>query len=452
MTKPIEKQVFQDKHKKPAIFLSLAIGILGSLWFLLHWLRDPEVSLFSMVAMNAALLAIPTGALALLIVHYLTRAGWTTSIKRIPESLAMAVIVPVIVMFFLQFSGDSIFPWKSSAIQKTGLELSQDHEHKEVDHDGHHQADEHKHSHEDSEGTYSGEEHKDHHHDYGVHLDDASVTLVKGKKPYLNSLFLFIRVALFALLWIGMAWRFSKISQKQDEDRLHSHSFKLQKISTYSAIFLVLTMSFFAVDFLMSLYPAWYSTIIGFYYLSTAFVAALAVFVLMYLLLKKFGYLTEVSGANHLHDLGKLLYGMNGFWAYIAFSQYFLIWYANIPEGVSFFHYRLENSWEWLSWALMIIHGVIPLVFFISTGAKRKAKPMVLFALFILLGHVVEFIWIVLPNYFNTGLELPISLLSSLLAVSGFYFALFFYFLGKSSLVPIGDPRLPESIAHGRDH
>ncbi|MEM7353099.1 MAG: quinol:cytochrome C oxidoreductase, partial [Acidobacteriota bacterium] len=192
-----------------------------------------------------------------------------------------------------------------------------------------------------------------------------------------------------------------------------------------------------------------FSTIFGVYVFAGCVVSILSVVILVVLRLKSAGALTSVVTWEHFHDLGKLLFGFTVFWAYIGFSQFMLIWYANIPEETFWFELRWEDpSWQKLSIFLAVGHFVVPFFFLISQWVKRNSLTLTIAALWMLGMHYVDMYWLVMPTAhhgeFHPNLLLDIT---CWLGIGGLFIAVFLRLMQRNALVPIHDPRLGESLA-----
>jgi hypothetical protein len=197
----------------------------------------------------------------------------------------------------------------------------------------------------------------------------------------------------------------------------------------------------------MSLDPHWYSTIFGVYSFSRSLLAGFALLALAAVMLRRSGLLPSMVTAEHLHDLGKLLFAFTAFWAYIAFSQYFLIWYGNIPEETAWFHERLSGRWEWVSVLLAVGHFALPFLFLLSRRTKRNPLTLAAAATWLLLMHLVDVYWLVLPSLHGVSRQPALADAGALLAVGGAWLAVLGSLLRRKPLVPVGDPRLAESLA-----
>jgi hypothetical protein len=223
------------------------------------------------------------------------------------------------------------------------------------------------------------------------------------------------------------------------------------------ALFLfALSLTFAAFDLLMSLDPHWFSTMFGVYYFAGSALSMFGLITLTVILLHKSGYLRGVVTTEHYHDLGKYLFGFTVFYTYIAFSQYFLIWYANIPEETMWFGYRIADDFLPLTFLLVIGRFFIPFFFLLRRGVKRNAFTLTLAAVWVLFMQVVDMFWLIQPvrahhHALESGDHVmhmhigPVDILA-LLGVAGVFIAAFTWALGRKALVPTGDPRIEESV------
>ena len=197
----------------------------------------------------------------------------------------------------------------------------------------------------------------------------------------------------------------------------------------------------------MSLQPEWYSTIFGVYIFTGAFVGFFALAILALRLLQASGRLRLAVSLEHYHDLGKLMFGFVVFWAYIGFSQYMLIWYADVPEETIFFLVRQENGWQWVSMALLFGHFVVPFLALISRHPKRRPTVLAVIAAWVLVVHWLDIYWLVMPVLSPQAVSLSLLDLALLPGMGGLLLASVAFALRRHALLPIKDPRLAESLA-----
>lgn len=367
-------------------WILLAAGIiLGVVGFF----SDHHRALLNYLMAYMFVLSIGIGSLLLIALEYVGGADWSVPIRRVVEFLAAIIIFLPILVLPLVFSIHDIFHWT----------------HKNV---------------------------------------VAANEILKGKSSYLNETFFIIRV--FAILAIWGLFYFLLIRNSNAQDKSHDQSLTKKNI-ILSAIFIpffAITITITAIDWLMSLEPHWFSTIFGVYFFSSCVVASLAAITLFVVKLKENGYMHPKLVDDHLFSLGALQFAFINFWAYIAFSQYMLIWYANLPEENFWFLHRWQNGWEFLSILLIITHFVVPYAALLSQPAKMDPKRLKFISVWILFAHLINLYWLVMPNfenYYLSWIDLVIPLL-----VVGLIILVFNYRAKKSNLVPLGDPKLQKGL------
>ena len=186
--------------------------------------------------------------------------------------------------------------------------------------------------------------------------------------------FFLIRAALYFGIWSFIALLYYRGSRGQDVTGDPAVSARLRRLAGPAIIVLALTQTFASIDWIMSLTPHWYSTMFGVYFFAGSFVGFIALLSVVAAAMRRAGLLDTVISAEHLHDIGKFLFAFTAFWAYIAFSQFFLMWYANLPEETIWYKARIEGSWLTVSLLLMAGHFVVP--FFYLMGRDRQAEGM----------------------------------------------------------------------------
>jgi hypothetical protein len=207
------------------------------------------------------------------------------------------------------------------------------------------------------------------------------------------------------------------------------------------------TQTFASIDWIMSLTPHWYSTIFGVYFFAGSFVGFIALLSVVAVAMRGAGLLDTVISAEHLHDVGKLLFGFTAFWAYIAFSQFFLMWYANMPEETIWYKARLEGSWWTVSILLMAGHFAVPFFYLMGRAVKRRGWTLAAGGAWLLIMHFVDLYWLVMPTLHPEGVRPSALDLAALLTVGGCFVAAASWLMRRQALVPLRDPRLAESLA-----
>ncbi len=275
----------------------------------------------------------------------------------------------------------------------------------------------------------------------------GSTALAGPKALYLNFPFFMLRGAFYLVVWwVLMRW-YVRNSIAQDSSGDIRPTVAMERWSGPALIALGFTATFAAFDWVMSLDPHWYSTVFGVHFISGCLIAGLCGWVLGVFALQQAGYLTVSVTSEHYHDLGKLLFAFVIFWAYIAFSQFMLIWYGNIPEETVWYQLRLHGVWGWVAAALIVAHFLVPFFGLLPYWVKRRKDLMAFWATWLLLMHWLDLCWLILPG--TPGGDLP-GIVCNVLLLAGFGCVYVGDVLHKASecvLIPVGDPRLGESLA-----
>jgi len=273
--------------------------------------------------------------------------------------------------------------------------------------------------------------------------------LLKHKAGWLNEPFFPIRLILISGIWIFFGHLFLKNSVKQDETKDVDLSLKNTKLSAIFLLVFAITFSIVAYDLLMSLTPHWFSTMWAIYIFAGIYQSTFATFLLFVYHLKKNGFYGSAVNENHIHDLAKFMMSFCIFWAYVGFSQFMLIWYANLPEETFFFELRLMGGWTTFSYALPFIKFIIPFLLLVNRPNKRDIDFLAKVSVWILFTEFIEIFWIVIPSNFESFdlITLIVSFGASVGLLGLFGFSVL-KGMEKSKIIPVGDPRLEECLHH----
>ncbi len=343
-------------------------------------------------------ISIALGGLFWVTAMHLTRAGWGICIRRLCEILAMMTL-PMLV-FFLPILIPVVMGWDSSVYSWVNIENI-------------------------------------------THARD----LVEHKAGYLNSGFFTVRAIGYFAIWALLALFFLANSVRQDSSKDPKTTLKMQSFSAPGMLLFALTVVFASFDWEMSLDPLWFSTMFPVYFFAGGVLGSLCVLTITSVGLQKSGRLTEDLTAEHYHDLGKFTFGVVCFWAYIAFSQYLLIWYANIPEETVWYLHRQEGGWETASIILICGHIFIPFFAVMPRTLRRNKTYMAFASMFILVMCWFDHFWLVMPQFRSEFQMQPADVLC-LIGLGGLFVASFAWIAGERSLIPEGDPRLYESLSY----
>jgi len=271
--------------------------------------------------------------------------------------------------------------------------------------------------------------------------------LLRWKAPFLNVSFFLIRAAVYFACWSFIAVVYYRLSRSQDATGDQAVSARLRRFAGPAIIVVGLTQTFASIDWIVSLTPHWYSTMFGVYFFAGSFVGFIALLSLVAPAMRRAGLLDDVITAEHLHDIGKFLFAFTAFWAYIAFSQFLLIWYANLPEETIWYKARIEGSWKMISILLMAGHFGIPFLYLMGRTVKRNGWTLAIGGVWILAMHFVDLYWQVMPTLHRAGVRPSLLDAAAFAAVGGCFVGAAGWLMRRQALVPVGDPRLAESLA-----
>jgi len=287
-----------------------------------------------------------------------------------------------------------------------------------------------------------------HHLYHWSHADAvAHDALLQGKSGFLNPTFFVIRLVIYFAIWIGLARFFYGNSTRQDSSGDPGITRRMEKLSAPGMVLFALSINFAAFDLLMSLDPHWFSTIFGVYFFSGSAVGVFAIMPLILMVLQGTGRLRYAVTLEHYHDLGKFLFAFVVFWAYIAFSQYMLIWYADLPEETAWFLKRQSDGWGWVSLVLLFGHFVVPFLALISRVPKRRPVLLAVAAVWMLAMHWVDIYWLAFPELGTGAVRFGLVDVLCFSGLAGLYLMGLTLALRRHALLPEKDPRLGESLA-----
>ena len=281
----------------------------------------------------------------------------------------------------------------------------------------------------------------------------AHDVLLQHKSAYLNVPFFLQRAAAYFAIWLIVMFFLNHWSRQQERvagapQERHVQR-RLRLLSAPGLMLYVLTVTFAAVDWVMSLEPHWYSTLYGVVILVGQMLAALALAIVLITQLAEVPPVSTVLTPQHLHDLGNLLLAFVMLWAYIGFSQFLIIWSGNLPEEVPWYIHRTQGGWEWLGRLVLLLHFGLPFVVLLSRTSKRRAQVLGRLAAGLLGMHLLELFWLVLPAFSPSTLVIHWLDVGLPIGMGGLWMAVFVWQLQRRSLLPLHDPRLQEVVHHG---
>jgi hypothetical protein len=340
---------------------------------------------------------ISLGVLAFYAIQHAAQAGWSPVLFRVMEALT-SYLVPgaIIVYVLLVLSGlhfNHLFAWMNEGVTVVG----------------------------------------------NKNYDE----IIKGKSGYLNVPFFLIRAAIFMGGWIFYRQYTRKNALALDKTNDAAYYKKNFKASAAFLAFFLVSESMMSWDWIMSVDPHWYSTLFGWYVFASFFVSGITVIALTTLYLKSKGYLENVND-SHIHDLAKFMFGISVFWTYLWFSQFMLMWYADIPEEVTYFKTRIDN-YNLPFFGMVVMNFVFPILILINTDFKRIPWIITMAGTVILCGHYLDFHNMIFPGTVGDQWFIGVSEISSILFFAGLFIYVVFNTLAKEALLPKGNPLIEES-------
>ncbi|HET7218914.1 MAG TPA: hypothetical protein VFJ02_12750 [Vicinamibacterales bacterium] len=279
----------------------------------------------------------------------------------------------------------------------------------------------------------------------------AENQIIHAKAGYLNVRFFIIRAVIYFAFWLICMLLLNRWSAEQDRGQgtTRADSVRFRKVSAPGLLFLVITVTFASVDWVMSLDPEWFSTIFGLLTISGWGLTALALTVVVLSKVDRDNVLGGVLKPLHFHDLGKLLLAFTMLWAYLSFSQFLIIWAGNLPEEIPWYVRRTTGNWGYVAIALVLGHFALPFILLLSQDLKKRSRLLARVAMFIILMRLVDLIWLVAPE-FRSGAVFPIHWMDVAVPVglTGIWMFLFARNLRSRAMLPVNDPYFREAFAH----
>jgi hypothetical protein len=278
----------------------------------------------------------------------------------------------------------------------------------------------------------------------------AKDEVLRHKHVYLNVPFFLIRAALYFGGWILFSTLLDKWSRQQDEGGDRTVNRRLQLVSGPGIIWWGLSVTFMAIDWVLSLNPHWFSTIFGLLFLAGQGLNAMAFLITLTVILARRKPLADVITPRHLHDLGKLMLALVMVWAYFSFSQFLIIWSGNLAEEIPWYVVRLHGGWEYVGLALVFLHFALPFALLLSREVKRSTELILGVSVVIIAMRFVDLYWLVMPDFHKDRFSVSWMDFAAPVAIGGIWLWAFTAQLNKRPLLPIRDPNLEGALQHGR--
>ena len=381
--------------------LSVCMVFIGVLSTIFAFFIDSHSAWTSVLFNNYFFLGISLFAVFFVALQHVAEAGWSIVLKRVPEAIMTFLPITGIIMLFIVIAAilhwNHIYHWLADGIMDPN----------------------------------------DSHYD----------KIIAGKEPYLNATFFLVRSVIYVLVWVYCARRLRKISLDGDaEGDIGEKSYwKGLRVSGWFIVFFAITSSTAAWDWIMSIDTHWFSTLFGWYIFSEWATIGFTSILLLTLILNKQGYIKELND-SHIHDLGKFVFAFSIVWTYMWFSQFMLIWYANIPEEVTYHMERIElPNYRFLFWFSLALNFIIPTLFLMSRDAKRNKNRLIFVSIVILIGHWINSYLLFAPGTLHDHGHLSLTDLGIGIGFLGLFIWVFFNSLSKRPIEIKHHPFLDES-------
>jgi len=367
------------------------LTLTGLILMIISYVIFPRRAAFNNLWIFSFVLSIALGSLFWVALEYLAGAVWSVPFRRVPEFLSANLIILPIIALPLFYNFNSLFEWANPALMKNDPELH-------------------------------------------------------SKLFYLNISSFNLREIIFFIIWLLFFVFLLRNSLRQDstsDNKLTKFNIRL------SAIFMPLfafSISFASFDWLMSLEPHWFSTIFGVYYFAGTALASMAFITILVIYLGRRGCFFEKITADHYYSFGALMFAFVNFWAYIAFSQFLLIWYGNLPEETIWFLQRWQGNWVYFSIGLIFIQFAIPYFMLLSQPSKMNPKRLLFAAWWLIFAHIYDLYWMVFPAFSKSSAPFGFTEIGALLFMIGLVLLVFYLFANNKNLLPVGDPKLKRGI------
>lgn len=377
----------------PRVFAtSLVVGVVGlAAAFALGSAQGDGLRhfAFAYVLNFAFFLAVSLGALVFLGIMYVTRASWNVVIRRLAE--VMAAVMPLLALLCVPvlLLTDRVYGWTDPTI--------------------------------------------------------AASHAMAHKTGYLNQGAFTLRWIIYFTVWSGYSLFYWRSSLAQDRSGDLAITRRFENLSGFALMLCGICAALASFDLLMSVDPLWFSTMFGVYYWAGGFVSFFAVLTLLTLGLQRTGRLTRIVSGEHLHDYGKAMFAFTFFWGYIAFSQYMLYWYANIPEETAWYLLRSRGGWGEVARATVFVTFALPWLGLVSRWAKRNRKVLAFWAAWIIAAQWLQLYWVIMPAYSATAVFSLVAV-ACFVGIGGLWLAGVTRLAMGGSLVPTRDPRLEDSL------
>jgi hypothetical protein len=375
---------------------SLIVGVIGLVAAAAGALISPGQFFHAYLLAYLFWLAAALGGLALTMLQHLSGGGWGVVLRRTFEAAARTLPWMALLFVPLVFGLRDLYPWTDTAMV-------------------------------------------------------AEDPILREKALYLNTPFFLARAAACFAVWIGLALLLTRWSAGQDRTGDPALAVRMRNASAIGMVLYFITMTVAAIDWAMSLEPHWFSTMYGFLFVIGQGLMGLSIAIVVARRLSREAPMSSVFNAGHFHDFGKLLFAFTMVWAYLSFSQFLIIWSANLPEEIPWYQHRTSHGWEYIGLALVAFHFAVPFVVLLSRRSKRNAAILAGMALWLIAARFLDLFFMIGPEAYTGGLGFHWLDVAAPVGLGGVWVALFLSNLKSRPLLPLRDAGL-ENALHAQHH
>jgi hypothetical protein len=372
--------------------VGLGLGLIGVIGLAVGFASDHAQFYKSYLLAYVFVIGIPLGSLALLMIHHLSGGRWSLALRRTFEASSRTIPMMAVLFLPIVLGLHDLYEWSHADVV-------------------------------------------------------ASDAIIRHKVAYLNPTGFMLRAVGYFVIWSVMALLLSKWSAQQDTQDFPLDRFN--KVSGPGVLILGLTVTFASVDWVMSLDPHWFSTLFGLWILVGMALTALAFSIVVAALLHNNHNVAKALSTDRFHDYGTLLYAFIMLWAYLSYSQFLIIWSANLPEEIPYYLRRFGDGWQGVTLVVVAGHFVLPWLLLLFRSTKRNTGRLVAVASLMLVMRFMDVFWLIAPWVKQGAFGVHWMDIAAVLGVFGLWVGAFCYLLKGRAVLPVGDPYLPEALADG---
>jgi hypothetical protein len=371
--------------------ISLVIGVIGLAGCVIGWIMTPRDFFVAYLFGEVFFIGLSLGSLCLLMIHHLTNGYWGYGVRRFLE--AAVGNLPLLALLFVPifFGLSELYPWRHPTIA-------------------------------------------------------AAHELLEKKQGYLNMPGFIVRTVVVFATWIIISRLLLKWSAQQDVTVSVQPTRKMRTLSGPGLVIYPITMTFAAVDWIMSMEAEWYSTMFPVLICIGQVLGALALMILLFAWAAESPQLSKLAGEDTFHKIGNLLLAFTMLWAYLAFGQLLIVWSGNLPSEISWYLHRISGGWRWVASFIALFQFFVPFFLLLMRPVKKKRHLLAMIAGCVFVSHIVTIWWTIAPSIYSSGFYVSWLAFAAFVGIGGLWWATFLWNVGKRQLVPLNDPRFALAV------